>query len=204
MYIKTLKILTILIGIIFGLYVVVRFIVSFANPEKQISVSQTSVIQQMQSLGKMETSMYTIEKIIEGGTTDAAAFKKIIFGDTILLIAHGTVVGGFDLSRITSDDIDVANNVLTVRLPKPEILYSKLDNTQTKVYDRRLGLLTKGDKDLESQVRAAAEMSIREAACKGGILDQASLHMREYTSRLFLGLGFAEVRVEIPKDVVCM
>ena len=113
-------------------------------------------------------------------------------------------VAGFDLGKMQESDILITGNKLKLMLPKPEVLYSKLDNSQTKVYDRKLGLLTKGDKDLESSVRLAAELSIREAACASGILEQASTNLRQQLSIVFLSLGFTEVTFEIPKDAVCM
>jgi hypothetical protein len=203
MYIKTLKTLITLIILVFVVYLFLRFVVSFTKPSTNISLSQSSVIKEVQALSKIETASYTIEKIIEGGTK-GNAFQNIIFGDTILLIAHGNVVAGFDLGKIKDTDVVIGGSKLTLILPKPEILYSKLDNSKTKVYDRKLGLLTKGDKDLESSVRLAAEMSIREAACLDGILEQASTNVRQQLSILFLSLGFTEVVFEIPKDITCI
>lgn len=202
MYIKTLKILVGLIIVLAVITLLFRFILVVAKPETSISLSQTAIVTKMQSLSKLETSSFTIEKIIEGGTK-GNLFQDVIFGDTILLIAHGTVVGGFDLTRIQEKDVTVDGTRLHIVLPTPEILYSKLDNQQTKVYDRKLGLLTKGDKNLESEVRLAAEMSIREMACIGGVLDQASTNVRQQLSVLFLSLGFSEVTFEIPKNTMC-
>lgn len=203
MYLKTLKIILTLIAIVFVVYLFFRVVLLFTKPASTISLTQSSVIKEVQALSKIETSSYTIEKIIEGGTK-GNTFQNIIFGDTILLIAHGTVVAGFDLGKMQESDIVITGNKLKLILPKPEVLYSKLDNSQTKVYDRKLGLLTKGDKDLESSVRLAAELSIREAACVGGILEQASSNLRQQLSILFLSLGFTEVTFEIPKDAVCI
>ncbi len=202
MYIKTLKVLVGLIVVLAIVVLLFRFILAVTKPVTRISLDQTAVITKIQSLSKLETSSFTIEKIIEGGTK-GNTFQNIIFGDTILLIAHGTVVGGFDLAKIQEKDVTVSDTKLRIVLPAPEILYSKLDNSQTKVYDRKRGLLTKGDKDLESEVRLAAETSIREAACVGGVLDQASTNLRQQLSMLFLSLGFTEVTFEIPKTVSC-
>lgn len=202
MYIKTLKVLGGLIVMLTIVTLLFRFIIAVTKPEATISLNQSAVVTKIQSLSKLETSSFTIEKIIEGGVK-GNAFQNIIFGDTILLIAHGTVVGGFDLANIQEKDVTVSGTKLRIVLPAPGILYSKLDNSQTKVYDRKLGLLTKGDKDLESEVRLAAENSIREAACIGGVLDQASLNLRQQLSMLFLSLGFSEVTFEIPNQTNC-
>lgn len=203
MYIKTLKTVVALIVAVCILYVFFQFIIAVTRPKTDISLSQSSVIQEMKMLNKIETASFTIEKIIEGGTK-GNAFQNIIFGDTILLIAHGSVVAGFDLAQVKESDVSVSGTKLHIILPAPQILYSRLDNSGTKVYDRKLGLLTKGDQNLESTVRQAAETSIREAACAGGILDQASLNLRQQFSVLFLGLGFTEVTFEISKNTTCI
>ena len=91
MYIKTLKTVVALIVAVCILYVFFQFIIAVTRPKTDISLSQSSVIQEMKMLNKIETASFTIEKIIEGGTK-GNAFQNIIFGDTILLIAHGSVV----------------------------------------------------------------------------------------------------------------
>lgn len=204
MYTKILKILVILIVILGAILFLFKGIIFMISPTlPKISLNQTSVVKQIQSLNKLETSSFTIEKIIEGGKEKGNLFQDFVFGDSILLIAHGSVVGGFDLSKVSTSSVIIEGTKLKILLPAPEILYSKLDNTQTKVYDRKLGFLTKGDKDLESQVRQVAEESIRQAACQEGVLDQASINIRQQFSALFLNLGFTEVSFEIPQIVEC-
>lgn len=83
-------------------------------------------------------------------------------------------------------------------LPPPQILVTSLDNSQTRVYDRQRGILNSGQKDLESVARTAAEKSIRDAACKGGILQQATDNGRKQITALLYGFGFTTVTLEIP------
>jgi hypothetical protein len=201
MYLKTLKTLISLVVLLFIIYALFRAALIFTKPITKISLSQSSVVKQVQALNKLETASYTIEKIIEGGV-DGNLFQDILFGDKILLIAHGNVVAGFDLAKLTDTDISITENLLSITLPAPEILYSKLDNTQTKVYDRKLGLLSKGDKGLESEARLSAEMSIRKAACDGGIFKQAEDNVRQQFIVMFSGFGFPRVEVKV-KGGVC-
>lgn len=194
------KITTALIAL--SVFIVVILIAWFAitrnNSGSQINTSQTAVIKEMRSLQRLETASFTIEKVIDGGTTGNNVFTQFLFGDKILLISHGQVIAGFDLSQISDNDIKVDGKNLTVTLPAPQILTTTLDNTQTRVYDRQKGLLAPEDKDLESKARAAAESSIRDAACKGGILQQATDNARKQLTTLFSSLGFSSVTLEIP------
>jgi hypothetical protein len=78
-------------------------------------------------------------------------------------------------------------------LPQPEIFVTALDNEKSYVYDRDTGLLTKGDINLESSARKAAEDEIEKAAMEDGILDLARQNAETYLYRLFRELGYPEV-----------
>lgn len=194
------KFTTAVISVIILLVVIlVGWLIIFKKPSgTEINTSQASVIKEMRSLQRLETASFTIEKVIDGGTTNTNAFTQFLFGDKILLIAHGQVIAGFDLSQLSENDIDVDATKVTLHLPKPQILTTSLDNTQTRVYDRQKGLLAPEDKDLESKAREAAENSIRDAACKGGILQQASDNARKQLTALLSSLGFTTITIEIP------
>lgn len=171
----------------------------FRSSPGLINTDRAAVIKEMRSLQRLETAIFTIEKIIDGGTTGSNIFQQFLFGDKILLIAHGQVISGFDLSQISENDIDVDGSRIRVTLPAPQILTTVLDNTQTRVYDRQKGILNPGEKNLESQARKAAEDSIRKAACDGGILKQASENARKQLTAFLQALGFTEVSVDIPE-----
>ncbi len=160
------------------------------------NASSQTVIKELRKLNRLETASFTIEKVIDAGTS-GNRFQEILFGDRLLLIAHGEVIAGFDLSGLNEDAVTVTDQSLTLRLPPPLILVTDLDNTQTRVYDRRQGILTKGDKDLEAAARNEAEKIITQAACDGNILNEASTNARSQLTTLFKTLGFTTVTVDI-------
>lgn len=163
-----------------------------------VNTNRAAVIKQMRSLARLETASFTIEKVIDAGTTGGNVFQQLLFGDKILLIAHGQVIAGFDLSQLSEKDVEVSGKTLRLTLPPPQILVATLDNTQTKVYDRKRGLLANGNQDLESKARSVAETSIKEAACKADILTQASENARKQLTSLFTSVGFETVTITIP------
>lgn len=171
--------------------------VSSSNTTK-IDTSRPAVIKEIRALQRLETSSFTIEKVIEGGTTGDNAFSNLLFGDKILLIAHGEVIGGFDLSSLPDENLQVSGKTITLTLPPPQILFTRLDSAKTRVYDRRQGLLNHGDKDLESEARTKAEESIRAASCEAGILDEASQNARKQLNTLFKALQFESITINIP------
>ena len=161
-------------------------------------VEGEAIVTQLQALNRYETTSFTIEKIIEAGT-NGNKFDQFLFGDRILLIAHGQVIAGFDFSQMKPNDVVIDGNKVVVTLPPPEILITRIDNTKTRVYDRQNGLLSVGDKDLESIARLEAEQSIRTAACEGGILQHASENARSQISALLYALRFDAVEVMVPE-----
>jgi hypothetical protein len=191
--IKLVVLLAVLAVLIFSFVKLYGFL---GVPESRVNLDQSSVVLQIQSLNRLETTSFTIEKIIEAGT-NGNAFQNILYGDRILLIAHAEVIAGIDLSKLTDDDVRVDDKTLRITLPAPEILVSRLDNEKTRVYDRKSGLFAPDNKDLESEARAAAESSIRKAACDGGILDTAGENARKAVAAMFISAGFEEVVVEV-------
>ena len=187
--------LVILAIVIVGALSIFRF---FEPKEKYVfQTNSRTVIKQIQSLNRMETAQFTIEKVIDAGT-NGNVFQQFLFGDKLLLIAQGEVTAGFDFSKVTENDIAIENGTVRLALPQPEILITTLNNDQTRVYDRRTGLLSKGDKDLESKAREQATNLIRQAACQGNILDTASTNARNQLTALLKSLGFTTVIITIP------
>ncbi len=166
--------------------------------KKFFNADQSAVVHEITSLNRIETASFNIEKIIEAGSA-GNLLQNILFGDRILLIAHGQVIAGFDLSKVTADDIDISGQVLNVKLPASEILVTKLDGEKTRVYDRKLGWLTKGDPNLETETRVLAEQKIRQAACESGIFETASENLRKQFVTLFKSTGFEEVNLNIER-----
>lgn len=170
----------------------------FEKTDSKVKLNSATVILEIKKLGNLETASYTIEKIVEAGQ-DGNPFQDLLFGDRILLIAHGKVIAGVDMSQITEDQVVVDNETVTITLPPPTILSSSLDNSKTRVYDRTKGYLNTGDKDLESEARLAAEQSITQGACEAGILQEARENAFEQVEQLFKFAGFTTVNVNMPE-----
>ena len=174
-------------------------IVSYAVWRYQQSVQQrqidtASVVRQIRTLSRLETSSFTIEKIIDEGSHDTV-LKELLFGDRILLIAHGEVIAGFDFANIEPTSIEVDGKSIHVNIGKPQILITRLDNSQTKVYDRRRGLLASDDTNLESHARIDAEAAIRSAACEEHILDAAAVNAKKQLTSLLQAIGFVSITI---------
>ena len=163
------------------------------HPTPTIIPDPVTLIHEVQSLARLETIQYSVEKIITAETRQGPF--GFLFGDRLLLVAHGSVIAGVDLAVITESDISIDEmGVVTLRLPPAEIFIAALDNEKTYVYDREVGFLRRGDVELESVARLAAEKEILEAALSDGILEQAQVNAEAYLYRLLGSLGFSNVR----------
>lgn len=161
------------------------------TPTVTIDTSRPTVIDQVRALNRLETVNYQLEKVVSARSS--GPLPDFLTSDRILLVAHGEVVGGVDLSKLAPGDIKVTTDTVTLKLPAPEILYSKLDNSKTYVYDRQTGIFSKPDPNLETQIRQVAEQQIVQAALEDGILDQARTNAQSVIRSLIIGLGYRRV-----------
>lgn len=161
------------------------------NPTPTIVPDPVTIIHDVQRLARLETIQYTVEKVIRAEVgQDAVGF---LFGDKLLFVGHGVVIAGVDMSKIGINDAWLEGKVLYLRLPEAEVFFTHLDNKKSYVYDRDTGVLTHGDKDLETKARQAAEEEIMKAAIEDGILLHARENAESYLKTLFRRLGYDDV-----------
>ncbi len=161
------------------------------NPTPTVLPDPITIVHQVQNLSRLETASYVIEKVITAESGQGAF--AFLFGDRLILVAHGQVIAGVDLGRMAAGDIAIAEDgTVVVRLPPPEILVATLDNDKSYVYDRDTGLIGMNPA-LETAARQAAVEEITNAALEDGILETARRNAETYVRQLILSLGFREV-----------
>mgnify|MGYP006277654967 CR=1 FL=1 len=161
------------------------------NPTPTIIPDPVTIIREIRSLARLETIKFSVEKIITAETRQGV-FEWLV-GDSLIFVAHGEVIAGVDLNELKSDDLEVKDGILHVRLPQPEIFVTVLDNQQSYVYDRDTGLFSRGEVDLETEARRAAEREIREGALEDDILVLAGQNAELFLERMFRDLGYNRV-----------
>jgi hypothetical protein len=181
-----------------SLFATIIYFAILARNTYTINLSRPAVITQIRSLARLETAQFTIEKIIDARSSETNALSRFLFGDKILLIAHGQVIAGFDLSQLSTADVDINGHAIRMTLPAPQILVATLDNSQTRVYDRQLGILNRQGTELESEARLQAQQAVKKAACDGHILDEASKNAKRQLTSFLTAMGFETVTITIP------
>jgi hypothetical protein len=160
-----------------------------------IDVSQPTVVDRIQRLQRLETVIYTMDKIVSGAKENPV-LPNFLAGDRLLMLVHGEVVAGIDFANLKPGDVRVEGKQVWLRLPAPQIFSTRIDSGKTKVYSRQTGLLVSTDPDLETQVRQEAERQLREAAMADGILRNAQQNAASTIRSLLQGLGFEKIEFD--------
>jgi hypothetical protein len=175
----------------FGLFQVGRML---RGGQVHINVDQPTVIRQIRALQRIETVSYTMDKIISG-ERENPILPSFLAGDRLLLVVHGEVIAGVDLSSLQPGDVQVKGHDVSIRLPQAEIFTTRLDNEKTRVYSRETGLFSTPDPNLEGEVRQEAERQLRDAALQDGVLKIADKNARQTLTSMLTGLGFANIEM---------
>ncbi len=161
------------------------------NPTPTIRPDPITIVKEVRSLARLETVQFSIQKIITANT--GIGILDELFGDKLLFVGHGFVIAGVDFSKLKPEDIWYEGNRLHVRLPEAEVFVSSLDNQKSYIFDRRTGLLTKGDSNLETLARKVAEQEILKGALEDGILKQAQANAEQFLRSFLFQLGHKDV-----------
>jgi len=158
------------------------------NDRPQIRDTPT-LVRQVQGLAEMVSVKYVLEKVVV--LEDVKWYGE----NRLIMVAHGVVKAGFDLSRLEAGDVQVRGRRIRIQLPKPHLTDIYLDEKRSEIVERSTGLLRAFDLRLEQDARRQAVEQIQRAARNSGILRDAEERARVQLTGLFQQLGFAEVEV---------
>ena len=161
-----------------------------------------TVVLQIQSLSELVTVKYVLEKVIpveapHPDLIDNLPFLSGLRDDKLILLAHGIVKAGVDLSQLKEGDVHISGKKIRIDLPPAVVTDGYLDENGTQVLDRKTGLLRPVDPKLEQQARQYARSEIMRAARKAGIEREAGERARDQLTKLLKSLGYDEVDVRM-------
>src|ERR1700730_13421025 len=105
-----------------------------------IDVSQPTVVDRIQRLQRLETVVYTMDKLGDGAK-ETPIFPDFLAGDRLLMLVHGEVVAGIDFSNLKPGDVRVEGKQIHLHLPASQVFRTRIDSAKTRVYSRQTGLL---------------------------------------------------------------
>ncbi|WP_330203827.1 DUF4230 domain-containing protein [Cyanobacterium sp. Dongsha4] len=164
------------------------------------------LIQQIQGVSELTTTVFVMDAIAP--ISSQRKLGEWVIGETSLLyIARGEVKAGLDLSKITPNDVKINQDTITIKLPSPEILDSKIDVTKSQVYDYDRGFLNLGPDNapqLQSEAQKQTLNKIKQTACDENILEQANERAIMVISQLMKTSGYKNVVVETSNLKTCL
>src|SRR5258708_9504253 len=116
-----------------------------------IDVSQPTVVDRIQRLQRLETVVYTMDKIVTGAK-ESPILPNFLVGERLLMLVHGEVVAGIDFSNLKPGDVKVDGRQIHLHFPSSQLFSTRLDSAKTRVYSRHTGLLVPTDPNLETQL----------------------------------------------------
>jgi hypothetical protein len=153
--------------------------------------STSAILQQVQTLSELVTVKYVMEKVEIQEDPPQNTIRRFFPDDTrVILVAHGIVKAGVDLSKMQPGDLRLSGKQVTLALPKAHITDAYLDEVQTKVIEHNTSFLRDFNKDLEQMARQNAVEDIRRAAQTSGILKDADARARAQLKYFFSQMGF--------------
>jgi hypothetical protein len=156
-------------------------------------------IQKIKSQAELSTVEYsTLTEVYNETAADGWLDEFLGNKERLLMLVYGDVEAGFDLGKLTDDNIWTDGTRVRLVLPPPEILGSSIDFERTHIvfYDNEL-LLADNNPNLQGEALENAKHAIEEAALREGVLDKANEHGKLYFENLLFSLGFTDVEVVV-------
>jgi hypothetical protein len=176
-----------------------------AEPPAKVDL-RSLVVQQVRGASELTTAIYSMESVVPA-SRERTLGGYVIGKTTLLYIAHGEVRAGVDLAALQPQDVQVVGSTLTVRLPPPQILDSKIDVNRSKVYDYDRGFMGLGP-DVAPELQELAQREtltkVVEAACADGILQSANQRAKLAVSQLLGKAGYGlTIETQAPAANAC-
>src|SRR5215468_8371883 len=120
------------------------------------------LLRQVQTLSQLVTVKYVLEKVVILEDPPQNPVRRLLPDETrVILVAHGIVKAGVDLSRMKPEDLRVSGKRITLQLPPAQITDAYLDETRTQIIEHNTSFMREFNKDLEQNARQNAIGDIR-------------------------------------------
>ena len=145
---------------------------------KTTMITSDTVIDKIEQVSELTTTKYTIQLVAKSETV-GGWFLLGTNNVKMLLIAKGTVRAGLDFAKLDASEVIVSDDGKSVTVHLPQVKIFDRDQilnsnpSDTYVYDVQKGIAA-DTTNTETQLRGLANDQILEAACKDGIMDEAT------------------------------
>lgn len=179
------------------------------KPKSQVNaITEEGVITQIRRLNRLTTVAFSVDTVITA-TKTGTWYKLWQDEQKGLFVAHGRVLAGVDLAKLTPEMVSVKQyqsdpdaqpiTEVVVDLPASEVFEVYLDNIQ--VYDWQTGLfgMVQNDPEILNHAQTQGKIEVLGKACDGQIMQMALNNAKEQIASLFMMTG---ARVVVNADKV--
>jgi hypothetical protein len=200
---------TALVGIIAALAVALLLLVGLGiapfDPfaTETVDRSGPALLERMRSLEEFTAAEATFVQDVDL-EQDAAYLPDFLKGERVVALVTGQVRATVDFSNLDEDAVQVSEDgdTITVTLPEPELQDAEIEESGTRIVTRDRGLIDRIEDVFSSnpfddtQLYAAAESKLDEAADASDLTETARENTEEWLVTFLGAAGFEEVRVE--------
>ncbi len=146
-------------------------------------------VDKIEKMGKLELVKVNIKDVLEQ-TSERPFYLP---NAKAVLIISGEVIAGIDLEKVQKNDIADSGTEITVTLPKPEVLMSKVNHEKSKIYDIEWGGFSTAN--LVDEAYKTAETTIIEEAKKTGYEETCKNNAKSLLTPLFREISGKDVNI---------
>ncbi len=163
------------------------------------AITRDGVITEIQELNRLTTVTFSIDTVITS-QKQGSWYKLWQDEQKGLFVAHGRVLAGVDLAKLSPEQVQVSYAEQTdpkiapqahidITLPPSQIFEVFLDDIQ--VYDWKTGLfgIAKNDPEILNQAQVQAKQEVLQKACQGGVMTLAKDNAKKHIEGLFMLAG---------------
>ncbi|WCJ59630.1 DUF4230 domain-containing protein [Fontisphaera persica] len=148
-------------------------------------------LRNIQTLNHLVTVEQRLEKVVVLEDPPTGKLALLAGDNRVILVAHGVVKAGVDLSQITEKDMKWRGTNLILRLPSSQITDVYLDEQRTQLIEHKTGFLRRFDAQLPELARQQALHDMRRAAREYGILAEADQRARASLQKFLEPMGIS-------------
>ena len=169
---------------------------------RELKIDNTAnVVEKIKSISEFTTACYYEEAVLKNSKTEAGKQNALmnlvhIEADSVhsevVILAKGKVRAGYDLGKISADQIQISGDSISVVLPKPEIFDVIVNPSDYEMYIEE----GKWNHDEISVMQAEYRNALTEKSKENGLLQKADEAGKTRLATLFKALGFSYVELK--------
>jgi hypothetical protein len=154
-------------------------------------------VKSLRGIAELATVEYTAIAEVRNERIPDDIRRRLGAREQILMLVYGEVKAGFDLSKLSEEDLWTDGTRVQLHLPAPETLSVSIDFDNTHIVHYEKSVLMSADPTLEGEALQAAQVALGQAAVEGGVLELAKQYGVLFFENHLRSLGFTEIRIAV-------